>query len=58
MKILRVRFFLILSLLIGLSSLPISRVAAEISQAGGSNQPSKVLSGYSATELTTTTFCS
>jgi hypothetical protein len=35
MKIFRVRFLLILSLLIGLSSLPVSRVAAEISQVGG-----------------------
>jgi hypothetical protein len=46
MKILRVRFFLILSLLIGLSSLPISRVAAEISQAGGSNQKAAPAHGY------------
>ncbi|HEY5118693.1 MAG TPA: hypothetical protein VII90_04490 [Anaerolineales bacterium] len=46
MKIPRVRFVLILSLLIGLSSLPVSRVAAEISQAGGSNPKAETAHGF------------
>jgi hypothetical protein len=46
MKILRMRFFLILSLLIGLSSLPVSRAAAEFSQVGGSIPKAEPAHGY------------
>jgi hypothetical protein len=46
MKILRVRFFLILSLLMGLSSLPVSRAEAEISQAGGSIPKADTAHGF------------
>ncbi len=46
MKILRVRFFLILSLLIGLSSWPVSRAAAEISQSGSSIPKADTAHGF------------
>ncbi len=46
MKILRARFFLILSLLVGLLSLPVSRATAEISQAGGSIPKAETAHGY------------
>ena len=46
MKILRLRFALILSLLIGLSSWPVSRAAAEISPAGGSSPNADTAHGF------------
>jgi hypothetical protein len=46
MKILRVRFVLILFLLVGLSSLPFSRAAAGISQAGGSIPKADTAHGF------------